>query len=243
MRCLKDQHEAGRPSSLWRSPTARPSMQGRHSTEHSRQGTVEWVCAPTCQVLPGMEPRPKWRSPANSWGRRRLDAAGLHRRKDWQTGGLRSSAVGCGPGEMALSTLEKAPFCAIFPDFFADFLQVFLRVFSSGRKRAPFGAKTRGYGTMPALPPTPALATREGRRAPIGPETRKRGVQDQEMARKCPVMALQAGWRGRRKPRREQALDHFSAPRKMALKPRKGAFQCHFVPFFRVAVHPGRAWV
>jgi len=54
-------------------------------------------------------------------------------------------ALGCGPGEMALSTLEKAPFCALFPDFFADFLQVFLRVFSSGRKRAPFGGKTRGY--------------------------------------------------------------------------------------------------
>jgi hypothetical protein len=34
-------------------------------------------------------------------------------------------ALGCGPGEMALWALEKAPLGAIFPDFFADFLQVF----------------------------------------------------------------------------------------------------------------------
>ena len=29
MPCLKDDHEAGKPSSLWRSPTARPSPRGR----------------------------------------------------------------------------------------------------------------------------------------------------------------------------------------------------------------------
>ena len=46
--------------------------------------------------------REKWRSTADSWGRRRLDAAGLHRRKVWQTAGLRSSAIGSGHGEMAL---------------------------------------------------------------------------------------------------------------------------------------------
>jgi hypothetical protein len=44
----------------------------------------------------------KWRFIADWRGKRRLDAAGLHRRKVWQTGGLRSSAVGSEHGEMAL---------------------------------------------------------------------------------------------------------------------------------------------
>jgi hypothetical protein len=37
---------------------------------------------------------------------------------------------------MALWTLEKAPFTAIFHDFFEDFLRVFPRAFPSGRKLA-----------------------------------------------------------------------------------------------------------
>ncbi len=54
--------------------------------------------------------REKWRSTAFSWGHRRLDRAGPHRRKVRQAGGLRSSAVGSGHGEMALPTLEKGRF-------------------------------------------------------------------------------------------------------------------------------------
>src|SRR5260370_1821536 len=78
----------------------------------------------------------KWRSIADSWGRRRLDAAGLHRRKVWQTDGLRSSVVGSEHGEMALLTLEKPPLGAIFHYFFDDFLRVFLRAFPSARQFA-----------------------------------------------------------------------------------------------------------
>jgi hypothetical protein len=78
----------------------------------------------------------KWRSPANSRGRSGLDAAGLHRRRVWQTGELRSRALGSGQGEMALKALEKVPFGAIFHRFFDDFLRVFLRAFPSGRQGA-----------------------------------------------------------------------------------------------------------
>ena len=78
----------------------------------------------------------KWRSMANSWGRRRLNAAGLHRRKVWQTGGLRSRANGFGHGEMAILTLEKRPILAIFHHFFDGFPRVFRRAFPSGRKMA-----------------------------------------------------------------------------------------------------------
>ena len=51
--------------------------------------------------------REKWRSTADSRGRSRLDAAGLHGRKVWQTAGLRSSAVGSGHGENGALALEK----------------------------------------------------------------------------------------------------------------------------------------
>ena len=78
----------------------------------------------------------KWRSTAESWGRRRLDAAVVLRHKVWLAGGLRSRAVGCGHGEMAPETLEKAPFDAIFHRFFDGFLRVFLRASPSGRKLA-----------------------------------------------------------------------------------------------------------
>jgi hypothetical protein len=135
MRCLKDQHEAGRPSSLWRSPTARPSMQGRHSTEHSRPGTVEWVCAPTCQVLPEMEPGPKWRSPANSWGRRPLDAAGLHRRKVWQTAELRLMASAAGPAKWRVRPSKKRHFAP----FSLTFLPIFCRFFCEFSHQGAYG--------------------------------------------------------------------------------------------------------
>jgi len=82
--------------------------------------------------------REKWRFTANSCGRSRLDAAGHHRRKVWQTGGLRSSAVRSGHGEMALQTLEKPPFGAIFHHVFDDFLRVFPQACPSGRKLARF---------------------------------------------------------------------------------------------------------
>ncbi len=80
--------------------------------------------------------REKWRSTANSRGPRRLDAAGLHNRKVWQTGGLRSGTNGSGHGEMALWTLEKPPFGAIFEHFLDDFLRVFPRACLSGRELA-----------------------------------------------------------------------------------------------------------
>jgi len=80
--------------------------------------------APVCE---------KWRSIGDWRGRRRLDAAGLHRRKVWQTGRLRSGAVGSEHGEMALWSLEKPPLGAIFDHFFDDFLGVFLRACPSGR--------------------------------------------------------------------------------------------------------------
>jgi hypothetical protein len=47
-------------------------------------------------------------------GRGRMKATGVHRRKVWQLGGLRSMALGSEPGEMALWTLEKAPLLATF---------------------------------------------------------------------------------------------------------------------------------
>jgi hypothetical protein len=58
-------------------------------------------------------------------GRWRLEATGVHRRKVWQLSGLRSRAAGSQHGEMALQTLGKAPFSAIFRPVFADFLRVF----------------------------------------------------------------------------------------------------------------------
>jgi hypothetical protein len=66
----------------------------------------------------------------------RLEATGVHRRKGWQLGGLRSKAAGSEHGEMALLTLEKAPFSAIFRPVLADFRRVFSRAFPSGRKWA-----------------------------------------------------------------------------------------------------------
>src|SRR5260370_17658155 len=71
----------------------------------------------------------KWRSIADSWGRRRLDAAGLHRRKVWQTDGLRSSVAGSEPGEMALLTFANPPLGPIFHYFFPALLPVFLPPF------------------------------------------------------------------------------------------------------------------
>jgi hypothetical protein len=44
------------------------------------------------------------------------EGAALRERKVWQTAVLQLSAVGSEHGEMALWALEKAPFCAIFPD-------------------------------------------------------------------------------------------------------------------------------
>ncbi len=80
--------------------------------------------------------REKWRSTANSRGQWRLDRDGLHRRKVWQACGLRSGSVGSWHGEMALRTLGKAPFAAIFEHFFDDFLRVFPRTFPRGRELA-----------------------------------------------------------------------------------------------------------
>ena len=80
----------------------------------------------------------KWRSTADSSGRWRLDLAGLHSRKVWQTAGLRSRAFGSEHGENGALALEKPPFVAIFHHFFAGFLRVFLRAGPSARKWARF---------------------------------------------------------------------------------------------------------
>ncbi len=83
----------------------------------------------------------KWRSTANFWRRSRLDATRRHRRKAWQTSGLRSRTVRCGHGEMALETPEKAPFRAIFQHVFDGFLQVLLRACPRGRQLAPMRSR------------------------------------------------------------------------------------------------------
>jgi hypothetical protein len=88
--------------------------------------------------------RDKWRSTANSRGRRRLDAAGFHGRKIWMAGGLRSGTVGFGHGEMALETLEKAPFGAIFQHFLDDFLRGFPQRISSRRDLARIWRRKAG---------------------------------------------------------------------------------------------------
>jgi hypothetical protein len=67
----------------------------------------------------------KWRPTAELAGRTPREAAGLPERKAWQTGVLQSSAVGRERGEMAPLAIEKAPFFAIFQQFFDDFPRVF----------------------------------------------------------------------------------------------------------------------
>jgi hypothetical protein len=59
----------------------------------------------------------KWRSTANSSGRRRATQPATKGRKFLQAGGSRSGDVGSGGGEMALEVLEKPPFSAIFQHF------------------------------------------------------------------------------------------------------------------------------
>src|SRR5271168_1570436 len=66
----------------------------------------------------------------------RLEETGVHSRKVWQLGGLRSRAAGSEHREMALWTLGKAPLSAIFRPVLADFLGVFPRAGRSGRKWA-----------------------------------------------------------------------------------------------------------
>ena len=107
---------------------------------------------------------------ANSWGRRRLNAAGLHRRNVWQNGGLRSRAVGFGHGEMAIWTLEKRPILAIFHHFFDGFLRVFRLAFPSGRKMgANLAPNSAGFEPRPIAawfkwsPPEGTLQTVNGR--------------------------------------------------------------------------------
>ena len=83
------------PSSFLPSRAARASQRARQNQRNRQISSVLHmsVDTPVCE---------KWRSIANWRCKRRLDAAGLHRRKVWQTGGLRSSAVGSEHGEMAL---------------------------------------------------------------------------------------------------------------------------------------------
>jgi hypothetical protein len=66
-------------------------------------------------------------------------AARLHERKVWRAGVLQSGTVGSEHGKMALSALEKAPFCAIFRHFFVDFP----RVFSASLPEMALGARMR----------------------------------------------------------------------------------------------------
>ena len=93
------------------------------------------VIAPRCWSVRAKF-REKWRSTANSWGRRRLNTTGLHRRKVWRTGGLQSSTNGSGQSKMALETLGKAPIGAISQHFFDDFLRVFPRAWPPRRELA-----------------------------------------------------------------------------------------------------------
>jgi len=111
-------------------------LHGRRGLPNARQDQRNREIATVLHMsvrAPGSE---KWRSIGDWRGRRRLDGGGFHRRKVWQTGGLRSSTVRSERGEMALWTLEKAPFIAISHPFFDDFRRVFLRVRPSGRKLA-----------------------------------------------------------------------------------------------------------
>jgi len=89
--------------------------------------------------------REKWRSTADSRGRRRLDAAGLHGRKVWQTAGLRSSAVGSGHGENGALALEKAPFSAIFHHFLTVFSGFFCELSHQGANGREFSPEKRWF--------------------------------------------------------------------------------------------------
>jgi len=116
----------------FRSELARTAPASQRARQNQRNREISTVLhmsgrAPVCE---------KWRSIGDWRARRRLDAAAFHRRKVWQNGGLRSNAVRSEHGEMALWTLEKAPFCAIFHPFFDDFRRVFLHARPSGRKLA-----------------------------------------------------------------------------------------------------------
>jgi hypothetical protein len=69
--------------------------------------------------------REKWRPTVDLAPQTPREAAALGKRKVWQTSVLQSSAAGSELGEMALWALEKAPFCAIFRNYFVDFPRVF----------------------------------------------------------------------------------------------------------------------
>src|SRR5262249_3361662 len=78
----------------------------------------------------------KWRSIANVSGRSRLMAIGVHGRKCWQPGGMRSRAVGSVRGKNGALDPRKPPFLASFRLLFDDFLRVLLRTLPSRRELA-----------------------------------------------------------------------------------------------------------
>jgi hypothetical protein len=95
------------------------------------QGPPGGVVHP-CQSVPTSVK--KWRSTADSSGRRLGTQPDATRRKVWQAGGSRSGDVGFGGGEMALEAHEKPPFGAIFRQFSCSFHRVFRRPGPKARK-------------------------------------------------------------------------------------------------------------
>jgi hypothetical protein len=67
----------------------------------------------------------KWRSIASWRVRWRLEAPGVHERKVWQLGALRSTGRRLRAQRNGALTLRKAPIPATFRRFFDDFLRVF----------------------------------------------------------------------------------------------------------------------
>ena len=103
--------------------------------------------------------REKWPPTANSRVRWPLDAAGLHRRKIWQTAGLRSRAVASEHGEMAVWAPRKTAIFGHFPSLFCRFSPGFSARFpiraQNGANSAPNSA---GFEPRPVAnkEPTPS---------------------------------------------------------------------------------------
>jgi hypothetical protein len=125
MTCTNDGVDDGTQRELTTKPRLAGGAASARDASTARQNRPNPQIYPALHMASRAAACEKWRPTAKMAPQTPREAAKLRERKVWQTRVLQSSVLGSEHGKMALLAFEKAPFCAIFRDFFVDFPRVF----------------------------------------------------------------------------------------------------------------------